>query len=46
MYPARRSPEQAMQMLAADPVDLLVIDITNAKENRQLVNRLADIAIR
>jgi len=32
-----------MQMLLADPVDLLVIDITNAKDNQQLVHQLADL---
>jgi len=40
-----RSPEQAMQILADEAVDLLVVDITNGKENRLLVNRLADLPV-
>jgi len=38
-----RSPEQARQMLLAEAVDLLVVDITNAKENQQLIHQLADL---
>jgi len=32
-----------MEMLATEAVDLLVVDITNGKENRLLVNRLAEL---
>jgi CheY-like chemotaxis protein len=39
-----QSPDHAIELLNSDHTDLLVVDVSNANENRQMIDRISDLS--